>query len=131
MEGTNQNFTSMLRPSNHPLKPTLWAPNAYKTIKRLVELRHVHNHHLITNNMKKIDWEDPKVDPNRWSQIKKIYNRIELRISEIGVDDKDNSEWERAAQWLDTNERKTLSITRFIIQLRNKYYLKRKGNSDA
>ena len=81
--------------------------------------------------MKKIDWEDPNFDPNRWSQIKKIYNRIELHISEIGVDDKDNSEWERAAQWLDTNERKTLSITRFIIQLRNKYYLKRKGNSDA
>jgi hypothetical protein len=64
-------FTALLRPSNEPLKPTVWAPGRYKNCTRLLELRFAHRHDRITLNMKKTDWEDFKSDPNRWSQIKK------------------------------------------------------------
>ena len=60
-------FTAFLRPANLPKKPTIWSPSVYQSVSRLVELRFTHGHHLVQSNMKKEDWLDPKVDPNRWS----------------------------------------------------------------
>ena len=118
-------FTALLRPSDLPLKPTVWAPSAYKTVTRLVTLRFMHRHHLINENMKKDDWADGKIDPNRWSQLKKIYNRIKLRIREIGVSESDKNEWKRAAIWLDANEKQEKSIPNYIVYLRQMYYSSR------
>ena len=75
--------------------------------------------------MKKDDWADGKIDPNRWSQLKKIYNRIKLRIREIGVSESDKNEWKRAAIWLDANEKQEKSIPNYIVYLRQMYYSSR------
>ena len=118
-------FTALLRPSDLPLKPTVWSPSAYKTVTRLGTLRCMYRHHLINKNMRKDDWTDGKIGPNRWSQLKKIYNRIKLRIREIGVSELDKNEWKRAAIWLDANEKQGKSIPKYIVYLREKYYSSR------
>jgi hypothetical protein len=58
--------------------------------------------------MKKNDWYEQKCDPNRWSQIKKVYERIQRRINEIEEDEAVHDNWVRAAKWLDTNEKKII-----------------------
>ena len=117
-------FTAVLSPSNLPSKPTIWAPSAYKTVSRLVSLRFIHGHNHISDNMKKDGWAELKTDPKRWSQIKKVYERVKLRMKEIDVCPNDNSEWVRAA-WLETHEKREKSMPIYIF-LRNNYYSKRK-----
>ena len=119
-------FTAFLRQSNSPLLPTVWQISRYVTCNRLMELRIEHRHDKITSNMKKIDWYEHKCDPNRWSQIKKVYDRIQRRINEIEEDESVHDNWARAAKWLDTNEKKKQSMVKYISFLRKTYYFKRK-----
>ena len=76
--------------------------------------------------MKRHQWADPKANPNRWSHLKKIYDRIKLRMKDIAVESEDDSEWERAASWLDKNERQEMSLAKYVTYLRGLYYGKRK-----
>ena len=124
---TNQvQFTALLRPSDAPLKPTTWPPSRYKNCTRLMELRFIHRHDTINSNMKGHGWEDSKNDPNRWSQIKKVYDRIKSRVVEIGEDINNKDEWVRAAKWLDLNEKKEMTMNKYVLFLRDKYSKKRK-----
>jgi hypothetical protein len=124
---TNQvQFTALLRPSDAPLKPTTWPPSRYNNCTRLMELRLIHRHDTINSNMKGHEWEDSKNDPNRWSQIKKVYDRIKSRVVEIGEDINNKDEWVRAAKWLDLNEKKEMTMNKYVLFLREKYSKKRK-----
>ena len=58
--------------------------------------------------------------------MKKIYDRIKLRMKDIAVESEDDSEWERAASWLDKNERQEMSLAKYVTYLRGLYYGKRK-----
>ena len=120
-------FTAFLRQSNSPLLPTtVWQISRYVTCNRLMELRIEYRHDKITSNMKKIDWYEHKCDPNRWSQIKKVYDRIQRRINEIEEDESVHDNWVRAAKWLNTNEKKKQSMVKYISFLRKTYCSKRK-----
>ena len=91
-----------------------------------MELRELHRHDKIHENMKKIDRQDPKADPNRWSQLKKVYIRINKRVKDIGEDVNDVANLKRAAAWLDLNEKKEQSMAKYVSFLRQRYYNKRK-----
>ena len=130
-EDSNENdvqvpYTAFFRPANDPLKPTIWPPSKYKNCTRLMELRFDHRHDKVSDSMTVDGWEDSKYDPNRWSQIKKIYARIIERVGEIGEDINNKNEWVRAAKWLDANEKKNLTMNKYILFLREKYCKKRK-----
>lgn len=56
--------------------------------------------------MKKEDWSNPQHDPNNWSRIKVLYQRINDRREEADVPETQVE----AARWLDINECQTRNL---------------------
>jgi len=89
--------------ANDAIKPTILTLNAYKSLENLVNKKRLHLHDVILSGkrMKKDDWSDSLRDPNNWSRLKVLYQRIDDRQREADP----RETMEEAAQWLDRNER--------------------------
>jgi hypothetical protein len=66
----HQQFQSVLRDFNHPLKPTILTLNTYGSLSRLMSLRESHYHHKIDDNMPANRWNDAQRDRMNWSKLK-------------------------------------------------------------
>ena len=97
--GESQNLCLLRTNANDSLKPTITSVNAYCSLENLANKcqLHLHNSILSGKKMKQEDWANPKTDPNNWSRIKILYERIKDRQRETGESLKD------AAIWLDTH----------------------------
>jgi hypothetical protein len=108
-----QNNLRLLRTNaNDAVKPTILSVNAYRSLENLVKNRQLHLHDAILHGkkMKRDDWANPKVDPNNWSRLKVLYQRIADRQRDGG------ETMEQAARWLDQNERlvRQLNLNQYL-----------------
>ena len=118
-------MSALLRQDTAPLLPLVYPPNNYKTIKQLVHRgKHQERHHLAIATTPPPRWSQKK-DANNWSGLKKIYKRVQNKREELGFSHNfDNTV--RAAEWLDENERKDMSMSTYVKYLRTTYYPTRK-----
>jgi hypothetical protein len=104
--------------ANNAVKPTILTLNAYKSLENLVNKKRLHCHDVILSGkrMKKDDWFDSQRDPNNWSRLKVLYQRIDDRQQESDP----RETIEEAAQWLDRNERmaQQLNMNQYLKYLR-------------
>jgi hypothetical protein len=56
----------------------------------------------------------------------KVYKRIEKRIRDIGEDTVNFDNWIQAGKWLDVNDKKDMTMAKYISFLRTAHYSKRK-----
>ena len=113
------NMGTMLRLGNNPRKPIINAVSFYKTVEKLMGYFHIHHHNLVKKRMASADWQNAKEDPNRWSQIKKIYARVEDRLDELGMTHSQENKVQ-AAKWLDENEKKEKTLHQYVAFLRRR-----------
>jgi hypothetical protein len=116
---TARNVRLLRTNANDALKPTILTLNAYKTLDNLVKKRELHLHDIILSGkrMKKDDWSDSKKDPNNWSRLKVLYQRIDDRRHETDLCET----MEQAAKWLDRNERmaQQLNMNQYLKYLKS------------
>lgn len=86
--------------ANNALKPTILPLNAYSSLENLVNKRSLHLHDIILGGkkMKKDDWANVQTDPNNWSRIKILYQRVKDHQDSTGLSIEDS------AKWLDVHE---------------------------
>lgn len=93
----------LLRTSaNDALKPTILSLNSYSSLENLVKKRTLHLHDIILRGkkMKRDDWANAQTDPNNWSRLKILYQRVNDHQDSTGLS------MEQSAVWLDVNERR-------------------------
>lgn len=102
--------------ANDAIKPTILTVNSYISLENLVRNKRLHKHDVILNGkkMKKDDWANHKSDPNNWSRLKILYQRIADRQSST------SETIEEAARWLDINERnpKKFNLNQYLQYLK-------------
>ena len=118
-------LTAVQRPSTAPLLPTVETTSWYKSCERLAHHRLIHRHHLILQGEhgKKKQW-NKQGDAGRWSKLKKIYERINVKMADLNLREKTDEQWKEAARWLDVNERKNQSPFKYVQELRKNYNYK-------
>lgn len=110
-------LTAIMRQSSAPLFPTIDAPGSYLSVSHLIERGFIQNHHQIGSGVK--GWNNSKTDPQRWSQLSKVYERVRWKIHEQKLDPVQRSSWITAASLLDSGERNGLTIPKYVKWLRD------------
>mmetsp|Transcript_10772 Transcript_10772/g.20151 ORF Transcript_10772/g.20151 Transcript_10772/m.20151 type:complete len:159 (+) Transcript_10772:739-1215(+) len=117
--GVSRNLRLLRTNANDAVKPTILTLNAYKSLENLVNKKRLHLHDIILGGkrMKKDDWFDSQRDPNNWSRLKVLYQRIDDRQHETDP----RETMEEAAQWIDRNERmaKQLNMNQYLKYLKS------------
>ena len=117
-------MTAVLRQDNAPLLPLVYPPNKYATIKEVIRRGKEHERHYLAFLKPPPKWSSSN-DANHWSSLKKIYARVETMREELNLD-KTYANNLLAAEWLDHEERKSMSMSKYVIYLRQTYSKSRK-----
>ena len=117
-------MTAVLRQDNAPLLPLVYPPNKYATIREVIRRGKEHERHSLAFAKPPPKWSSSN-DANHWSSLKKIYARVDAKREQLNFD-KTYENTLLAAEWLDNQERKSLSMSKYVIYLRQTYSNSRK-----
>jgi len=108
----HQNVQLLCSNANDAMKPIILSVNSYLSLENLVNKRNLHLHNVLLSGKKMTmdDWADPKRDPNNWSRLRILYDRIKHHQDESG------ESAEEAAKWLDIHERQSqkLNLNKYL-----------------
>ena len=109
-------LTDVLRQSTAPLFATIDAPGSYRSVSHLIERGFEQEHHQIGGGIK--GWNNDKLDPQRWSQLTKVYERVKWKMAQLHLDSNLKTGWMTAASLLDAEERNGMTIPKYVKWIR-------------